>query len=52
MLDTPPVCTALLVCLSGLPDHARQILEERLEFWVTIDAIVLVVGIVAAVYLF
>jgi membrane protein YqaA with SNARE-associated domain len=32
--------------------RARQILEERLEFWVTLGAIVLVVGIVAAIYLF
>jgi DNA-binding response OmpR family regulator len=35
VLDTPPVCTALLVCLSGLPDHARQILEED-GFWVSV----------------
>ena len=32
--------------------RARQILEERLEFWVIIATIVLVIGIVAAVYLF
>ena len=31
---------------------ARAIIEERLGFWVTISAIVLVVGIVAALYLF
>jgi membrane protein YqaA with SNARE-associated domain len=31
---------------------ARAILEERLEFWTLIGAIVLVAGIVAAVYLF
>jgi len=33
-------------------ERARAILEERLEFWVLLGAIVLVVGIVAAVYLF
>jgi membrane protein YqaA with SNARE-associated domain len=33
-------------------DRARQIIEERLTFWVTLALIVLVVGIVAAVYLF
>jgi membrane protein YqaA with SNARE-associated domain len=32
--------------------RARQILEERLEFWVIIATVVLVIGIVAAVYLF
>jgi len=32
--------------------QAKVIIEERLGFWVTISAIVLVVGIVAAVYLF
>ena len=32
--------------------QARVIIEERLEFWVTISFIVLVIGIVAAVYLF
>ena len=31
---------------------ARQIIEERLGFWVTIGAIAMVVGIVGAVYLF
>lgn len=33
-------------------DRARAILEERLEFWVLVGAIVMAVGIVAAVYLF
>ncbi len=33
-------------------DRARAIIEERLTFWVTLALIVLVVGIVAAVYLF
>ncbi len=31
---------------------ARKIIEERLEFWVTVSALILVAGIVAAVYLF
>ena len=31
---------------------ARSIIEERLGFWVTIGAIVLVAGIIAALYLF
>jgi len=33
-------------------ERARKIIEERLEFWVTLAFIVLVVGIVAALYLF
>jgi len=33
-------------------ERARKILEERLEFWVTVAFIVLVVGIIAALYLF
>ena len=32
--------------------QARVIIEERLGFWVTISAIVLVAGIIAALYLF
>jgi membrane protein YqaA with SNARE-associated domain len=32
--------------------RARSIIEERLGFWVTISAVVLVAGIVAALYLF
>jgi membrane protein YqaA with SNARE-associated domain len=32
--------------------QARAIIEERLTFWVTLSLIVLVVGIVAALYLF
>jgi membrane protein YqaA with SNARE-associated domain len=32
--------------------RARAIIEERLGFWVTISAVVLVAGIIAAVYLF
>lgn len=33
-------------------DRARHIIEERLGFWFTLGAVVLVVGIVGAVYLF
>jgi len=32
--------------------QARAIIEERLGFWVTIGAVVLIIGIIAAVYLF
>jgi membrane protein YqaA with SNARE-associated domain len=32
--------------------RARVIIEERLGFWVTVSTLVLIVGIVAAVYLF
>jgi membrane protein YqaA with SNARE-associated domain len=32
--------------------RARVIIEERLTFWVTVSVIVLVIGIVAALYLF
>jgi len=32
--------------------QARAIIEERLGFWVTISTIILVIGIIAAVYLF
>ena len=32
--------------------QAREIIEKRLGFWVTIFAVILVVGIVAALYLF
>jgi hypothetical protein len=32
--------------------QARAIIEERLGFWVSLAAIVLVAGIVAALYLF
>ena len=38
--------------LNRYGDQARAIIEERLTFWVTAGAIVLVAGIVAAVYLF
>src|SRR5262245_22630095 len=33
-------------------DRARKIIEERLEFWTVVAGILLVVGIIAAVFLF
>ncbi len=33
-------------------DRARTIIEDRLGFWVTLAAVAMVVGIVAAIYLF
>ncbi len=43
----------MFVLLSfGYGAQARAIIEERLGFWVTISTVVLVVGIIAAVYLF
>ena len=42
----------LAFLLSRYGPQARVILEERLGFWVTIGAVVLVIGIVGAVYLF
>lgn len=38
--------------LSRYGMQARAIIEERLTFWVTISAIVLVIGIIGALYLF
>jgi hypothetical protein len=38
--------------LSRYGPRARKIIEERLGFWFTIGAVVLVAGIVAALYLF
>jgi membrane protein YqaA with SNARE-associated domain len=38
--------------LNRYGSRARAIIEERLGFWVTISALVLVAGIIAAVYLF
>jgi len=32
--------------------QARAIIEERLGFWATVAAVVLVAGIIAALYLF
>jgi membrane protein YqaA with SNARE-associated domain len=42
----------LAFLLNRYGEQARAILEERLGFWVTLGAIVLVAGIIAAVYLF
>jgi membrane protein YqaA with SNARE-associated domain len=42
----------LAFLLNRYGDQARVILEERLGFWVTLGAVVLVAGIVAALYLF
>lgn len=42
----------LAFLLNRYGDRARAIIEERLEFWALTGAIVLVVGIVGAVYLF
>jgi membrane protein YqaA with SNARE-associated domain len=38
--------------LNRYGEEARHIIERRLGFWVTVSAVVLVVGIVAALYLF
>ena len=42
----------LAFLLNRYGPQARAIIEERLTFWVTISAIVLVVGIIAALYIF
>jgi membrane protein YqaA with SNARE-associated domain len=42
----------LAFLLNRYGDRAREIIEKRLEFWALSGAIVLVIGIVAAVYLF
>lgn len=42
----------LAFLLSRYGPRVRVILEERLGFWVSIGAIVLIVGIIAALYLF
>jgi membrane protein YqaA with SNARE-associated domain len=42
----------LAFLLNRYGDKARAMLEERLEFWVIMGAVVLVAGIVGAVYLF
>jgi hypothetical protein len=42
--------TAFLLNRYGL--RARKIIEERLGFWFTLSVLVLVAGIVAALYLF
>ena len=38
--------------LNRYGDRARAIIEERLTFWVTVSAVVLVAGAIAVVYLF
>jgi membrane protein YqaA with SNARE-associated domain len=43
---------AIALLLSRYGPRARVILEERLGFWVTVGAIVVVAGIIAALYLF
>jgi membrane protein YqaA with SNARE-associated domain len=43
---------ALAFLLNRYGDQARAIIEERLTFWATSFAVVLVAGIIAAVYLF
>ena len=42
----------LAFLLSRYGEQARHIIEKRLGFWVSLGAIVLVIGIVAALYLF
>jgi membrane protein YqaA with SNARE-associated domain len=42
----------LAFLLNRYGERARAIIEERLGFWVTLGAAVLVIGIVAALYLF
>jgi len=42
----------LVFLLSRHGPRARDIIEKRLGLWTTIAAVVLVIGIVAAVYLF
>lgn len=43
---------AVAFVLNRYGDRARAILEERLGFWATIFAVVLVAGIIAALYVF
>jgi membrane protein YqaA with SNARE-associated domain len=43
---------ALAFLLNRYGDRARHILEERLGLWVALGAAVLVIGIIAALYLF
>jgi hypothetical protein len=42
----------LAFLLNRYGPQARAILEERLGFWVSVGAAILVIGIVAALYLF
>ena len=43
---------AVAFLLNRYGAQARAILEERLEFWATLALILLVGGIIAAVYIF
>jgi membrane protein YqaA with SNARE-associated domain len=43
---------AVAFVLNRYGEQARAIIEKRLELWVTLGAIVLVAGIIAALYLF
>jgi hypothetical protein len=43
---------ALAFLLNRYGDQARAIIEERLTFWATSFAVVLVAGIIAALYVF
>ena len=51
-LRRPLVFFLFAFLLNRYGAQARAIIEERLGFWVTISTIVLVIGIIAAVYLF
>jgi hypothetical protein len=42
----------LAFLLNRYGPQARAIIEERLTFWVTLSAAILVLGIVGAIYLF
>ena len=42
----------LAFLLNRYGPQAREIIEKRLGFWVTLSAIVLVIGIIGALYLF
>jgi hypothetical protein len=42
----------LALLLSRYGPQARAIIEKRLGFWVTVSAVTIVVGIVAALYVF
>jgi len=42
----------LAFLLNRYGPQARVIIEERLTFWVTLSAVILVLGVVAALYLF
>jgi hypothetical protein len=42
----------LAFLLNRYGEQARSIIEERLGFWVTLGAVVLIAGFIAVVYLF